>query len=63
MAIDAAELIALMAVEEGVDALLPEVGGTVRAPARADCDIGELESALAFVEPVVSVATLQITDN
>lgn len=61
--VNIAELVANMAVEERVDSLLTQIRGTIGAAARADSNISEFESALAFVESVVFVSPLQVADE
>jgi len=57
------EIIADMAPEKRVNALLSQVGRAITAATGADGDIRQFETSLASaVSAVISVATLQITD-
>mmetsp|Transcript_8134 Transcript_8134/g.14893 ORF Transcript_8134/g.14893 Transcript_8134/m.14893 type:complete len:225 (-) Transcript_8134:426-1100(-) len=49
--------------EEGIDALLPQIGRTVGAPAGADGGVGELEPALASVVGIVPVPALNVAHD
>ena len=57
------EIIADMAPEKRVNALLSQVGRTITAATGADGNIRQFKTSLATgVSAVISVATLQITD-
>ena len=63
MSVYIAELVADVTVEEGIDALLSEIGRAIRTAAGTDGDIGKLEAALTIDVSVVFVAALQVAND
>lgn len=63
MTINTTKLVTDMAVEKGIDPLLSQVGWPIFARSATHGYISELKATLTFLEPVVSVTPLQITNN